>query len=141
MSITPQWSSVIAEDWLPPNSLEQRQKAIDLQIAVKLAQDQLYEMTKTCKHVVLPLTPESQAAFVRGEWLGMGRLDSAICEICDSDLGWRCPDSPDLACHYYSENGFVKLINGEQVPIPEDHNPKYENSDSCIFCHSPDERK
>lgn len=67
--------------------------------------------------------------------------DSAICEICDQSFGWWCPDSPDNCCHYFSENGFIALENGQKVPIPPDHDEKYETDDCCIFCHDPEERK
>ena len=71
------------------------------------------------------------------------------CMICDQYFGWRCTNSPDGACHYHStsSNGvygpfYIKLINGEKYELENyDYSNKInETSDSCIFCHKPDER-
>ena len=72
------------------------------------------------------------------------------CAVCDMHFGHYCPKSPDHACHYFSEDGYVKLNTGETVPKPRDpeDDPKdyalsdsYETDDCCIFCGSPQERK
>ena len=41
----------------------------------------------------------------------------AICEVCEKDFGWYCPDSSDHYCHYE------------------------EDSECCIYCGQPEERK
>jgi len=42
------------------------------------------------------------------------------CEVCGEYLGWYCPDSPDLVCHY----DYGASSHG-----------------GCIHCGNPDERK
>lgn len=84
---------------------------------------QFYDLSKKCEHVI-----------------GKSH-DSANCKICDQHFGWWCPESKDNTCHYFSENGFVTLINGEKVPVPPGHNEDCENYDCCIFCGDPEERK
>lgn len=48
--------------------------------------------------------------------------DSVICEICNEHGGWWCPDSEDHHCDYEQPDGTF-------------------NSDHCIHCGAPDERK
>ena len=73
--------------------------------------------------------------------------DSSKCSECKALLGgWWCPDSPDNSCYYSSEkdkssNSVVKLEDGREIPLDKDHDPEYETSDDCLFCHQPDERK
>lgn len=43
--------------------------------------------------------------------------DSAHCDICGKDFGWWCPDSTTHICQYEDD------------------------SECCIFCGQPDERK
>jgi|688.fasta_scaffold438176_2 hypothetical protein len=65
----------------------------------------------------------------------------SYCVICRRGFGWLCKESPDKVCHYYSNDKMVELINGKLVPIPSDHDPKYETDDACIYCGEPEERK
>jgi hypothetical protein len=67
--------------------------------------------------------------------------ESAFCSLCDRDFGWYCVESKDKCCHYFSEKGKVKLITGELVDVPKDHDPYNEDYDWCIFCGAPEERK
>jgi len=67
--------------------------------------------------------------------------DAAWCSICNKDFGWHCVKSKDKCCHYFSENGKVKLVNGELIDVPKNHDKYSENYDECIFCHEPEERK
>ena len=64
----------------------------------------------------------------------------ALCEVCEKDLGWKCDKSPDGVCHYFSINGFIEMINGEMVPVPDDYYAEDEG-DYCIFCGDYEERK
>lgn len=68
---------------------------------------------------------------------------SAWCAICGNDLGHYCPESPDHACHYFTNNdGKIELSDGTIVDVPnEEHDPDYETDDDCLFCHAPQERK
>jgi hypothetical protein len=75
------------------------------------------------------------------------KYDSADCLLCQRSFGYRCPDSPDTVCHYYTEsvpftaqNG-VRLVTGEFVDYPEGHDVENETDDQCIFCGQPEERK
>lgn len=87
------------------------------------AQDIFTQLEKSCKHNI------------KQKW------SSATCDICDKYFGWYCPDSPDHACHYYSNEGKVELLDGTLMNVPEDHDPSYETDDDCMFCHQPEERK
>lgn len=65
--------------------------------------------------------------------------DSAVCEYCDADLGWRCEVSPDHVCHCECDvNDQVKLIDGTYVTPPH---PEEDGEPTCLFCGEYDERK
>ena len=66
--------------------------------------------------------------------------DAARCTICGADFGWQCADSPDGVCHYDTDQGKVRLIDGTVVDMPANHDPEFETEDSCIFCGDPSER-
>lgn len=93
----------------------------------------LQKLKDECPHLLRDLTTKELA----DEWMSVG----ASCIGCGTDFGWRCKESPDSVCHYYSEDGQIELINGTMVPIPADHDPDFEINDCCIFCGMPDERK
>ena len=90
-------------------------------------------LKKRCSHELKVLSEKD----MRDKWMSVG----ADCMICGSDWGWRCKNSPDSVCHYYSGNGKVEMIDGTEVDVPENHDSEYENEDECIFCGHPDERK
>jgi hypothetical protein len=71
-----------------------------------------------CPHAVAPLTTTPEEYYKDDQW----RSDGAHCEGCGRDFGWYCPDSPKHICDYEYEPGRF-------------------NSDDCIHCHMPDERK
>lgn len=100
-------------------------------------QKRLWKLKALCTHMFRPLTHKE----MMDKWMSIG----SICIICREHFGWRCKKSPDMVCHYYSEdrNGRreVDLINGITHVLPRDHNHEYETTDSCIFCGMPDERK
>lgn len=116
--------------------------------AIKDAEKKLMDLTGNCKHKLLPLTPVQLNHLREGDVESWG-YDGAICIICESHLGWRCPDSPDGCCYYYSQSEseegpfFVRLMNDEKYIIPEYEYSDfaYETDDCCIFCGNPDERK
>ena len=86
-----------------------------------------------CRHVLRPLTPEE----IADQWMSV----EAECLVCKTPFGWRCQDSPDGVCHYFSHDGLVKMIDGTMVPVPPDHNGKCETDDQCMWCGMPEERK
>jgi hypothetical protein len=55
--------------------------------------------------------------------------------------GWKCSESPDGVCHYYSDEGKVELIDGSYYSLPENYDADNETDDGCIFCGQPRERK
>lgn len=78
--------------------------------------------------------------------------DSAICAICDEDLGWWCDESPDNTCHYFTEvdpiddqpTAIVKLLNNSDHVLTDAFNLKnlnFQTMDRCLFCGEPEERK
>jgi hypothetical protein len=101
-----------------------------LKEVVAVAKKAAKDFIKTCKHEAI-------------EYHTWGKDDhgSATCRICESHLGWYCPESPDRGCHYTSEKGKVELSDGTLVDVPAGHDDSYETDDSCIFCGQPDERK
>jgi len=114
------------------------------------ANTRLDTLTKDCDHKLLPLTP-NQINLLREGGIDSWDYSDAKCMICDKFFGWRCSDSPDGVCHYYSTQTdrdgvgpyFVKLINGKIYQLDDDYDYSKkvnETSDSCIFCHKPDER-
>ena len=114
-----------------------------LELAMKEATDAYWNMKKDCPHAI--------SYSVNTRW-GQGEC---WCTICGTDFGHYCPDSPDHACHYYTEDGLhVKLNTGEVIqkpiePIDPEWNPvtvrqdcrKWETDDCCLFCGAPRERK
>lgn len=116
---------------------------------IRLKLDKLEE---TCNHKILPLTPK-QKELLKEDDPESWDYDEAHCIICRSYFGWRCPDSPDGACHYYtncdadsSKVGgpyYVVLINREEYIIEnyEYSDAVNESDDWCIFCGAPQERK
>jgi hypothetical protein len=78
----------------------------------------------------------------------MAGTDSAWCRVCARTFGWRCPDSPDGVCHYFTVEGpgdppdlRVELIDGRQVKLPEGVDTSYQTHDRCLYCGLPEERK
>lgn len=73
---------------------------------------------------------------------------SKLCADCNKHFGWWCPESPDNSCHYFSHVHYMKgkrknvvdLSTGDMFVLPDLHNSRYENEDSCLFCKQPDER-
>jgi len=101
----------------------------------------------TCKdHLFIPVMTDELRDGLRRHQVWTWSYDSATCEICRRYFGYRCPDSPDSVCHYFTTEIagklFVELYTGEKIPyLAENHNPTRETEDSCLFCHVPQERK
>jgi hypothetical protein len=72
-------------------------------------------LEKTCVHAAKEIPGDYYA---RDKW----RSDSAYCAACGLDMGWYCPVSLTHICDYEQEDGTF-------------------DSDHCIHCHMPDERK
>jgi hypothetical protein len=96
-------------------------------------QDELEKLLAECEHTLNILKPKD----LDDEWMSVG----AHCTTCGASFGWRCKQSPDGVCHYYSEDGQIELINGNKIPVTPDHDSEYETDDCCLFCGMPDERK
>ncbi len=108
--------------------------AIDAaQLEANKASRLVADLKATCKHEFKPLTPKQLA----DKWMSEG----AHCLICNEGFGWRCKESPDGVCHYFTEDGKVELITGELVSPPPEHDVEYESDDDCLWCGLPDERK
>ena len=97
------------------------------------AESILRSTKKKCTHYLPPLTDKQ----LKDKWMSAG----AVCEICSKCWSWRCKESPDSVCHYYTEDGKIPLINGDSVDPEPDHDPQYETDDYCLFCGNPEERK
>jgi hypothetical protein len=67
--------------------------------------------------------------------------DCAQCVICEEIFGHWCSNSPDHACHYYTDFGEIVLVDGSRIAAPLEHDVEYETDDSCIYCMDPEERK
>jgi len=99
--------------------------------AIDLLRERYRELLDQCPHEIVQ----------EGSWGG------ARCAICDQDFGWYCPDSPDHACHYFTESDdlgyYVVLNDGTVYRFPErtDTDKRCETDDSCLFCGHPEERK
>lgn len=100
---------------------------------IKELRDEASRLADECPHEFRPLAPKELAV----EWMSVG----SYCQGCGQSFGWRCKESPDGVCHYFSEDGMVELINGNKVSVPANHDADYETDDCCIFCGMPDERK
>lgn len=128
----------------PELTPEQAQFKADVDAAkqkIEDAKSYLGNLLKTCVHVLPKLTPE-MVDLLRIHDHRSWSYDSATCMLCSTYFGYRCPDSPDSVCHYYTnEQGRVRLIDGTEIEPPPEHDTEYETPDSCIFCGSPEERK
>lgn len=96
-------------------------------------QQEINAIKRNCSHSFDGLTEKQKA----DEHMCL----KAICWGCGSCFGWRCKESPDQVCHYYSRNGRVELIYNDSVPVPEGYDPCNECYEICIFCGEPRERK
>lgn len=94
-------------------------------------QRKLGDLLRKCTHELVPLTKEE---------LNSDDLGFAHCDICQECFGWKCNKSPDQVCHYPCEvdEGTITLFNGEEFPVTIEDDP---DSEICIFCGNPDERK
>jgi hypothetical protein len=129
---------------MSPEDLAYSLKVEAAKAAVSEAEKYLGTLITGCKHVLPPLTDEMKHVLKTKPWEAWGGYDSAFCVVCEANFGWRCPTSPDGACHYFSMHGrpgFVRLIDDSEVPVPADHDIDYETDDDCMFCHQPEERK
>ena len=89
-----------------------------------------------CIHVVNP------------EFTDKYQCDVAYCEVCNKTFGWKCPESPDHVCYYYTDGlkncvSVVELIDKTIHPL-ENHtfnDVQGETEDCCLFCGQPQERK
>jgi uncharacterized cupin superfamily protein len=101
-------------------------------------QKELDKLESQCSHSYRPLTAKDKA----DKWFS----DGAVCLVCKKNFGWRCKKSPDETCHYFSEvrdddKHEIELNDGTIHVLPDDYDGEYENTDSCIFCGHPEERK
>lgn len=98
----------------------------------------IHQLERTCIHEFKPLTERQ----LLDKWMTI----DAKCIVCGEDFGWRCKESPDGVCHYFtriihSMRG-VYLIDGTfYTDIPKVPNEEYETRDTCLFCGWPEERK
>ena len=54
----------------------------------------LNELIQKCPHWFKELTE----AELNDKWMSVG----ATCKMCHKSFGWRCKDSPDSVCHYFT---------------------------------------
>lgn len=115
-------------------------------------QIQLKELIKRAKSQINALEIELGKLLKFHKHSMIKKHNSAVCEICELDFGWWCPDSPDHACHYHSEyvekDGaiyrIVVLLDGAKdesfldKDVPE---KEHETEDCCLYCGEPEERK
>ena len=98
----------------------------------------IQQLERTCMHELKPLTEQQ----LNDKWMSI----FANCTVCDEHFGWRCKESPDGVCHYFtriihSMRG-VYLIDGTfYTDIPKTLDEEYETRDQCLFCGMPEERK
>lgn len=108
----------------------------------------LKELLDTCPHI-----------YVQVETKGYYSLTiKRMCQICDDESnvahGWKCDDSPDKICHYYTmvDRDGVRCVDLADGLL--DHNfprtdkekrwkwdPEYETCLCCLYCGAPEERK
>lgn len=102
------------------------------------AQGRYHQLKAKCVHVI---------GYTIDHLFGDDEGDT-YCTLCHYHFGHYCPESPDHTCHYFTEDGKIKLVTGVEVDVPKDHldedgkyDPNWETDDSCLFCGSPEERK
>lgn len=107
-------------------TLERHNQIKDLKDLIKPYTRTISLLERTCTHaaveIPVPNRKEGQsyekAYYAKDKW----RSDGAKCAGCGIDLGWFCPVSPVHYCDYEQADGTY-------------------DSDSCIHCGMPDERK
>lgn len=137
---------------LSKKDYEHHKKIFQASEDIKDANARYNQLITECDHKLIPLTPNQIKSLKDHEDLDSWDFDEANCMICGKFFGWRCPDSPDGACHYNTKefegsNGegpfYVELINRKKHIMPEHYDYEkhiHESSDCCLFCGSPDER-
>ena len=106
---------------------------LQAKLNLKTASEAFYELRRNCICEFEPLTQEQ----LDDEWMS----ENAKCLICGGYHGWRCKESPDGVCHYFSKDGKVQLLGNRECDVPIDHDGSGESDDWCIFCGMPEERK
>jgi hypothetical protein len=126
---------------LTPEQAQYKADVESAEQAIEDAEKYLANLLTKCKHV-LPKLSQPMIDLLRIHDPRSWDWDRATCMICSDGFGFRCPDSPDSVCHYFTDDeGRVKLIDGSRIPAPAEHDREYETTDSCIFCGAPEERK
>jgi len=113
---------------LTPEQNAHKSRIDALYASIGKLEDELTELIGQCRHVF----DDGKDEFGH---------DMAQCLVCGESFGWYCPKSPDHVCHYWSNDGWLVLIDGTEAMVPEGHDSTCESSDSCIFCGQPEERK
>lgn len=126
------------EDYATADEVEHRAKIKQAALAVGEAIQHHRQLLNSCKHKLLPMTDEVRFAVVSGE--APAAIMRNSCGICNCTFGWRCPNSPDTICHYFTVGGKVELFDQTKVDPPPGHDPSGESEDSCIYCGEPEDR-
>ena len=133
-----------------PNQLSLQEQILEAKVKLKNCEDHLYNLYKQCKdHSFVELTEKDIELLRNTPWKASYKITSAVCKICNRDFGWRCPDSPDNTCHYYTSE--VKNSDGKRVValsnglhyMADDYtidDANAETDDCCLFCGFPEER-
>lgn len=115
---------------------------------IRNSEKKLSSLRKDCSHFIGDITDKERVLLRNAPWKVSMRVSIATCTVCGLDFGWKCPDSPDSVCHYYtttedSETFYVELIDRtkHQMSKYDLADAEYETDDECLFCGHPDERK
>jgi hypothetical protein len=122
-----------------PPQFQFKAKLKQIKSAIRALEKQYHDKLKQCPHVI-------QYCYEIEKWSSgtTFKEGSTWCEVCDKDFGHYCDVSPDHACHYFTEDGMIKLNNGQIIDsktLDPDHDPDWETDDTCLFCSNPQERK
>lgn len=109
----------------------------DYKRRIESCHKELDELLSNCPHWFRELTEKELA----DEWGSV----VALCEICHQEFGWRCKESPDSICHYFTttdRDGIrcIKLLDGtldhnfSRSDGNWEWNVNCESNDECLYC-------
>lgn len=131
---------------LTEKEVEYKNKIKNIKSELVTKEREMREVLSNCKHVFVELSEKEVYTLQTAPWKASTRASIAGCLVCGMDFGWRCTESPDSTCHYFSESdgdSFYVILNDNtrhELREYDEDDYNYETNDNCIFCEWPEDR-
>lgn len=111
----------------------------------------VHELCRICEehgHKIVPRDLDIDEQLTQNRFASTG----AYCVVCGKEFGWWCPKSPDYYCQYTGQKCDVcgeVIGEGSEQRMKHVREKKHDasfaalsyNTDRCVFCGMPEERK